>query len=74
MTTKSKVQSIKINLNWCKRCGICVEFCPKNVYDKGVSGEPVVARIEDCSECRSCEIYCPEYAVTVMGVDLDVRS
>jgi len=63
---KKKVQRIDINLKWCKRCGICVEFCPKDVYEKASSGEPQVVRIEDCTECRLCELYCPEYAVTVM--------
>ena len=22
---------VKVNKAWCKGCGICVEFCPKNV-------------------------------------------
>ena len=66
MGKKSRVQRIDVNQKWCKRCGICIAFCPKGVYEKGSSGEPCVSKIEDCTECRLCELYCPEYAVTVI--------
>jgi len=66
MASKRKVQRIDINLKWCKRCGICVAFCPKGVYEKDPSGEPQVSNLEACTECRMCELYCPEYAVTVI--------
>ncbi len=51
--------------NWCKRCGICVEFCPKNVleYDPGTD-RVVVARPDDCIQCGNCELRCPDFAIT----------
>jgi len=62
---------IVINTEWCKGCHICVEVCPRQVLD--VDGDafvrgshPVrVARIEDCTVCRQCELLCPDLAITV---------
>jgi len=66
MASKRKVQKIEINRKWCKQCGICVAFCPRGVYETAGSGEPQVTKIERCTECRMCELYCPEYAVMVI--------
>ncbi len=66
MAKKHEIQRIDINQKWCKRCGICLAFCPKSVYEKGISGEIKVEKVEDCTGCRLCELYCPEYAVTVI--------
>ncbi|MGQ9592525.1 MAG: 4Fe-4S dicluster domain-containing protein [Planctomycetota bacterium] len=48
----------------CKRCGYCVEFCPKDVFDSE-GGRPVVARGERCTGCGLCEALCPEFAIKV---------
>ena len=52
-------------------CGLCMHVCPKNVYDKsenlskwGVKN-PVPVRIEDCTACKLCMIYCPDMAIVV---------
>ncbi|NOY44267.1 MAG: hypothetical protein GXP50_02255, partial [Deltaproteobacteria bacterium] len=29
---------------WCKKCGICIAFCPKNVLDRGSDGHPAPVR------------------------------
>lgn len=50
---------------WCKKCGICVAFCPKNVLEAGPDGHPVAARPEDCIRCHLCELRCPDFAVSV---------
>jgi 2-oxoglutarate ferredoxin oxidoreductase subunit delta len=53
---------------WCKHCGICAAFCPKNVYrcdDKGVH----VEKPEDCIGCRFCEMHCPDLAISVQERD-----
>ncbi len=63
---------VHINDALCKGCDICVEFCPKEVFE--VSGEvgprgyfvPLVARPKDCSACMLCEHLCPELAITVI--------
>ncbi|RKX74163.1 MAG: 2-ketoglutarate ferredoxin oxidoreductase subunit delta [Spirochaetes bacterium] len=63
MKNKTGEKYLSIKRNWCKRCGYCVEFCPKNVFDIGEDGYPVVARLEDCNECRICVYICPDLAV-----------
>ncbi|MBI5015386.1 MAG: 4Fe-4S dicluster domain-containing protein [Deltaproteobacteria bacterium] len=52
---------------WCKRCGICIAFCPKAVFDAAPDGRPVVARPQDCVGCRLCELRCPDFAISVTG-------
>lgn len=58
------MKEISINLKWCKGCGICAEFCPKNVLS--ISGEKArVEKAEECIGCRMCEYRCPDMAITV---------
>lgn len=58
-------KKIEINEKWCKKCGICAAFCPKNVFDCDEDGKPSAARPQDCIGCRLCEMRCPDFAVTV---------
>lgn len=64
---KEQVPVIAINEEWCKRCGICIAFCPVDVFDEAEDGLPIVARPEDCIECNLCEYRCPDFAVTLRG-------
>ena len=57
--------NVTINEKWCKRCGICVEFCPEKVFEQHEISRPVPAKLENCRVCRMCEVYCPEFAITV---------
>lgn len=59
------MNKITVNKARCKRCGICVEFCPVKVYDKEIDGAPVPARIEKCTGCMLCELRCPDFAIKV---------
>ena len=52
---------------WCKRCGLCVAFCPRGVLEARPDGVPVPARPEDCVSCRLCELRCPDFAISVGG-------
>jgi len=56
---------IKINRKRCKRCGICIEFCPAGLFDKEIDGTPIPQRVEACTGCRMCEMRCPDIAIKV---------
>jgi len=48
---------------WCKGCGICVEFCPKDVFEMGADGHAEVVYPERCSDCGLCAVLCPDFAI-----------
>ncbi len=56
---------ITFNEELCNGCGICVEFCARGVLVKNSAGCLEVIRINRCTECRICELMCPELAIIV---------
>jgi 2-oxoglutarate ferredoxin oxidoreductase subunit delta len=60
-----KLYDQQIFRDWCKGCGICVAFCPKQVYEMDESGKSVVVKADDCIGCRFCVLHCPDFAITV---------
>jgi len=57
---------IQINRYWCKGCGICVAFCPKQVLELDEEGIVTAPRENDCIQCRLCELRCPDFAIEVI--------
>jgi 2-oxoglutarate ferredoxin oxidoreductase subunit delta len=57
--------------DWCKACGICIAFCPKEVIGYDKAGRPVVERPDDCIGCRFCEFHCPDFAITIEERDAE---
>lgn len=57
--------SVTIYPDWCKGCGICVEFCPADVLELGNQGKATVVRENDCIRCGFCEVHCPDFAIIV---------
>lgn len=55
-------KKLVVDKNWCKGCGICVAFCPKNVLGL-VNDKIEILRVEDCIKCGQCELRCPDYAI-----------
>jgi len=51
-----------IDAEWCKGCGICVHFCPKDVLELNRQGKVEATRPEDCIACKLCELRCPDLA------------
>jgi 2-oxoglutarate ferredoxin oxidoreductase subunit delta len=56
---------IKVKNEWCKGCGICVGFCPKDVLAMNDDGKAYVSHPEKCVECGRCELYCPDFAIAI---------
>ncbi|MBN2333107.1 MAG: ferredoxin family protein [Deltaproteobacteria bacterium] len=71
MSKKEKVFKVEIRRDFCKGCGLCIEFCKQEVL--GVSpqlnrmgyhyAEPV--KPEACVGCMVCTMVCPDVAVEV---------
>lgn len=57
--------SFEINKTLCKACGICIEFCPKDVLERDAAGKPVFAHADKCIVCSLCELRCPDFAIRV---------
>ena len=57
--------ALKVYLERCKGCGICVEFCPKKVLEVSELEKVVVMREQDCIKCKQCEMRCPDFAIFV---------
>jgi len=56
---------ILLDANRCKRCGICVDLCPSQVYKVTGEGYPDPVNIDKCTKCRLCELWCPDYALQI---------
>ena len=53
-----------VNAAWCKGCGICAAFCPKEALE--VVSEKVRLKDEGgCILCGQCELRCPDYAIYI---------
>lgn len=62
---KPKLKEHLINTEWCKGCGICVRFCPKQVLELDEEEKAVAVRQSDCICCKLCELRCPDLAIEV---------
>ncbi len=63
---EAKVKEHRINREWCKGCGICVNFCPKQVLDLDEQEKAFAARPKDCIGCKMCEYRCPDLAIELL--------
>ena len=63
---KTTLKELKINREWCKGCGICVTFCPKEVLSLDDREKATVDRPEECICCRLCELRCPDLAIELI--------
>ena len=57
---------IEIDIERCRGCGTCADFCPTSVFELSeINGRKVssVARIDDCCACNTCAGQCPQGAI-----------
>ncbi|MFP3895804.1 MAG: ferredoxin family protein [Anaerolineales bacterium] len=61
---------VRVFGKWCKGCGLCIAFCPQQVFEADVEQRPVVAHPERCVGCQWCVIHCPDFAIIVDEVEI----
>jgi 2-oxoglutarate ferredoxin oxidoreductase subunit delta len=54
---------LSIHKKLCKRCGICIFFCPVQVYTADLDGSPIITYPERCIRCKICFHRCPDFAI-----------
>ena len=65
VVTSTQAPKIRINEDWCKKCGVCAAFCPKKVLETDDLGKIVIAKPDECIACKICERICPDYAINI---------
>lgn len=63
---KGKSVEHLIDKEYCKGCGICIHFCPKDVLDFDRQEKAQAVRTEDCIVCKLCELRCPDLAIQII--------
>ena len=65
---KRRPPRIEIRQDFCKACGICVEFCPAGVLAMK-QNTAYVKDLKACTKCMMCELRCPDFAISVFDPD-----
>jgi 2-oxoglutarate ferredoxin oxidoreductase subunit delta len=60
-----KTADLLINRKWCKGCGICMAFCPREALFLDDSGK-AEKDMDKCTCCGVCETFCPDFALTLV--------
>jgi 2-oxoglutarate ferredoxin oxidoreductase subunit delta len=62
-----------INREWCKGCGICIAFCPREALFLDESNK-AENDLEKCTACGICEIFCPDFAIALVKRRLSIDA
>lgn len=60
---------VLVDIERCKGCGYCVEFCPLGVlamsakFNASGYHYPEIIAPEKCGGCDLCGMYCPDFAI-----------
>lgn len=55
---------VRWNINWCKRCHICVEACPRQAL---ILRDNIIIQLDSCDQIGLCEKLCPDLAIEVIS-------
>ena len=67
MDTKPQ-KKVMLNEKWCKACGICIAFCPRQALTANAEDKPLW-NAELCVRCGLCEQRCPDFAIYLEEVE-----
>ena len=56
---------IRWNQDWCKRCHICVEACPRSAL---VLRDDAIVQLQGCDQTGICQRLCPDLAIEVIDL------
>ena len=54
---------LRWNSDWCKRCHICVEACPRQAL---VLRDDAIVQLETCDRTGICQMLCPDLAIELI--------
>ena len=61
--------TVFIDVEVCKGCGFCIEFCPPRVLEFSTEFNakgyhyPLLTDEQECTGCDLCALYCPDFAI-----------
>jgi NAD-dependent dihydropyrimidine dehydrogenase PreA subunit len=59
--------AIKVDLDCCTGCGVCILICPSNVIHMDREKNVALAKYNrDCASCRLCQEHCPFECIEVI--------
>ena len=61
-------KKLVLEASWCKGCGICVAFCPKQALEL-VKEKAQLKEDGNCILCGQCEMRCPDYAIYLENME-----
>jgi glutamate synthase domain-containing protein 2/glutamate synthase domain-containing protein 3 len=64
---------VSIDHKLCTLCGVCVRFCPVNVFKKVKEDYIAPVNSFQCVGCLTCEEYCPMKAIRVIPYPQDTK-
>ncbi|MBL7119824.1 MAG: 4Fe-4S binding protein [Dehalococcoidia bacterium] len=54
---------VRWNSDWCKRCHICVEACPRQAL---VLKDDAIVQVDGCDQTGLCQRLCPDLAIELI--------
>jgi len=65
--------NVHIDIEQCKGCEFCIEYCPKDVlalskdFNRKGYHYPIIVKQGACVNCTLCEMICPDFSIFVVA-------